>query len=235
MTAVLKVFTLGGLKLRLDQQPAPDLANSKAAALLVYLACTRRVYSREVLAELLWDERAQSQALGNLRVVLTALRKQFSAYLEITRSSVGLQPDAPVWTDAGEFEAHLQAARQARPFADPRSLQEAVDLYCGDFLEGFYLREAAGFEAWLVRERERLHQLAASALQELVTQHLQAADYPAGLAAANRLLELDSLNEAAHRQAMLLLVGRGRRGEAEGERLWRNTSGCRICYGMNWA
>lgn len=157
MTAVMKVYILGGLRICLDEQPVPDLANSKAEALLVYLACTRRAHSREVLADLLWDERTQSQALGNLRVVLTALRKQFSPYLEITRDSVSLQPQAQVWTDVGEFEAHLKTARPARPFADPRSLGAALDLYRGDFLEGFYLREATGFEAWLVRERERLH------------------------------------------------------------------------------
>ena len=214
MAPVMKVFTLGGCKILLGEQAIQDIANRKAEALLVYLACTRRPQAREVLADLLWDERSQTQALANLRVVLNILRRHFEPYLQINREAVGLEPQADVWTDVGEFEKRLEVVRQLTTASQAEALQRSLDSYEGDFLEGFYLREASGFEAWLVRERERMHQLAVNALQDLVALHLQGADYPAGLAVANRLLELDPLNESAHRQAMLLLAYSGQRSAA---------------------
>ena len=36
--------------------------------------------------------------------------------------------------------------------ADIERLQEAVGLYRGDFLEGFYVRRASAFEAWILAQ-----------------------------------------------------------------------------------
>ena len=44
----------------------------------LFLASQPRPHPREVLADLLWDERAQSQALANLRVALSSLRRDFA-------------------------------------------------------------------------------------------------------------------------------------------------------------
>ncbi len=217
MAPLLKVYTLGGVQILLGEQSVADLANRKAEALLVYLAATPRPQSREALADLLWDERTQSQAQSNLRTVLTVLRKRFAPYLLVNRETVGLDPQAAVWTDVGEFEARLEAARVGKAAggqADAQALQSAVDLYRGDFLEGFHVRDCRGFEEWLVGQRERLHQVAVGALQEMIRLHIQSADYPAGLAAANRLLQVDPLNESAHRQAMILLACSGQRAAA---------------------
>jgi DNA-binding SARP family transcriptional activator len=108
MSERLKITTFGGLKLLLDDRPVVGLTSHKAEALLVYLACNPRAYAREVLAELLWDERSQSQALGNLRVALTSLRKQLMAYVTISRERVSLNPDADIWLDVSELEAAIQ-------------------------------------------------------------------------------------------------------------------------------
>src|SRR5512139_2223516 len=137
MAPLLKIYTLGGVQILLDDQPVEDFVNRKAEALLVYLAATRWPQSREVLADLLWDERSQSQALANLRTILTVLRRHFEPYLQITRETVALDPQAAVWTDLGEFESHLEAAwatKAAGGLVDAQALQSAVDLYRGDFL-----------------------------------------------------------------------------------------------------
>ena len=202
MAPLLKVYTLGGVQILLGEQTVTDIANRKAEALLVYLAATHRPQAREVLADLLWDERSQAQALANLRVVLTMLRKHFEPYLEINRQTVALQTDGQVWTDLGEFAWRLEAGRSGKVaggVADAQALQSAVELYRGDYLEGFHVRDCRGFEEWLVGQRERLHQEVVEALQELIALHIQAAAYPAGLAAVNRLLQIDPLNESAHR------------------------------------
>jgi DNA-binding SARP family transcriptional activator len=127
MTDMLTITTLGGLSIRLDDEPVTGLASRKVEALLVYLACTGRPRPREVVAEMLWEERSQSQALANLRVVLSSLRKHLALYVTINRDTVALNPDADVWLDAAELEHKLAAGH----------VEEAVALYHGDFLEGF--------------------------------------------------------------------------------------------------
>jgi hypothetical protein len=39
-------------------------------------------------------------------------------------------------------------------------LRALLELYQGDFLEGFYLKDGPGFEEWATLERERLRHLA---------------------------------------------------------------------------
>jgi DNA-binding SARP family transcriptional activator len=201
---MLTISTLGGLSIRRGDEPVTGLASRKVEALLVYLACTDRPRPREVLAEMLWEERSQSQSLANLRVVLSSLRKHLAPYVTITRDTVALNPDAAVWLDAAELEQKLSAGQ----------VEEAVALYRGDFMAGFYVRGAPGFEDWAAIERERLRQLVLGALNDLVAYHLDVGDYAAGIRHANRLLELDSLPEQAHRHMMRLLAYSGQRGAA---------------------
>ena len=105
MTTKLSIKTLGGLTLQVDERPITNLASRKAEALLVYLAIEQRPIPRELLADLLWDDRSQSQALGNLRVVLSSLHQQLPDFVEITRTTAAINPQADIWIDALTIEA----------------------------------------------------------------------------------------------------------------------------------
>src|SRR5262245_38425383 len=94
MSNVLEIVTLGGLVLRHNGKLVTTFASRKAEALLVYVAYTGRAQSREALAELLWDERSQTQSLTNLRTVLASLRQQLAPYLAADRQSIGMNPDS---------------------------------------------------------------------------------------------------------------------------------------------
>jgi len=208
MGETLEVRTLGGLSIQHRGEPVTGFDSRKVPALLVYLACTRRDHPREVLAELFWEDRTQAQALSNLRVALTSLRQTVEPFVTITRESVGLNPDATAWLDAAEFEEQLGAAG-----TDAARLTSALDLYRGDFLAGFFV-DSAAFEAWATRERERLRLRAMAGLDALLAAHLSSEAYPAGIAAATRLLDMDPLREETHRQLMDLLARSGQRGKA---------------------
>lgn len=155
---MLEISTLGGLSIFCEGKPVAGLASRKADALLVYLACTRRPHPREVLADLLWDERSQTRALSNLRVVLSSIRKHLGAYVSISRDSVTLSREGKVRLDVAELDANLATAQQGDALLPDIAEQTAdvVSLYKGDFLEGFYPRECRGFENWAVLERERV-------------------------------------------------------------------------------
>jgi DNA-binding SARP family transcriptional activator len=93
MTEHLAIRTLGGLAVQLDANPI-EFETQKEAALLVYLACTGRAHPRGVLAEMLWEERTQSQSLANLRHVLAQLRRRIKPYIAITRETVAMNPES---------------------------------------------------------------------------------------------------------------------------------------------
>jgi WD40 repeat protein/DNA-binding SARP family transcriptional activator len=208
----LEIHTLGGFRLTRAGIDLTGLGSRKAEALLVYLACTGRPQAREVLADLLWDERTQSQALGNLRRELTTLRQNLGEYLAITRQTVEMNPDSSIWLDVADLEEILRTAHERGGVR--RMYQALMGLYLGDFLEGFYVHDCRGFEDWMVRERQRLHRLVVDGLHDLVTIELECGEFKSGIAHATRLLELDPLMESAHRQMMNLLAVSGQRTAA---------------------
>ena len=206
---LLKIRLLGGVSLTLDDAPIADLPTRKAEALLVYLVCRRRAVAREVLAELLWDERGQEQGLANLRSILSSLRQQLKPYLLVTRQTIAFNHASHFWLDVAAFETQVAAADQ-----DIAALRAAAALYQGDFLEGFYLRESVGFEEWALLERERLQREAVTLLWRLIDAANVQGDYRTGLVYVDQLLRADNLSERAQRQKMLLLARTGQHNAA---------------------
>jgi DNA-binding SARP family transcriptional activator len=192
----LRISTLGGLSICLDSETVTGLASRKVEALLVYLACNPRQHPRETLAEMFWQERAQARAMSNLRVALSSLRKHLEPFVVITRDTVQLDPQAKVWLDVSELEGMLGAGEA----------EEAVALYQGDSLEGFFVRGCASFEDWASVERERLHHTVLDALEGLVESTVAQGRFQDGIGYASQMLQLDPLAESAHRQLMSLLA-----------------------------
>lgn len=93
-------------------------------------------------------------------------------------------------------------------------LQQASDLYRGDFMAGFTLRDSLNFDHWQFQEAEQFRRELAEALAALANIHAQHGDYEAALPPAHRLLGLDPLNEAAYRHLMSLYAHMGRRDAA---------------------
>ena len=207
MTAKLELTLLGETTIKLNGEPASRLPSRKAEAMLIYLVCTQRPYSRDLLADFFWDDRDPEQAMANLRSLLSGLRRKFKPYLEITRQTVAFKEDNPHWLDTAEFQ-HLA---QSDSFAD---WETAIALYQADFLAGFDIRDSRGFEEWLTLERERFQRTAVDLLRRLVQHCLDQQLYPKGIRYAARLLAISPLSEWAQRQMMLLQARNDQRAEA---------------------
>ncbi|MEN8240533.1 MAG: BTAD domain-containing putative transcriptional regulator [Chloroflexota bacterium] len=214
---VLKIFTLGDIRIMRGDQPVDTLRSRKARALLVYLACTAEPQSREGLAELFWSESSPSRAMSNLRDAIHALRTNLEPYLDIGRYSIALNSGADVWIDVTELETALECLRESEDSisADTAErMENALKLYQKDFLEGFYLRGARGFEEWQVVERERIRLAALDGLISLVKHQTVIGNHRKGIHYARQALELEPLMEVGHQQLMRLLALSGRSSEA---------------------
>src|SRR3989449_3091772 len=125
------------------------LAQPKRVALLAYLAAAtpRRLHRRDSLVALFWPELDQEHARAALRQALHGLRHALGEGVFVSRGDedIGLDQDQ-IRCDVVEFERAAEAGR----------LADALDLYRGDLLEGFFIRGALDFEQWLEDERVRL-------------------------------------------------------------------------------
>lgn len=220
MTQKLQINLLGTPELLLDGEPITGLVSRKAEALFAYLAANPRAHARETLATLLWDDAAPQRALANLSVLLSSLRKQLAPFFLADRQEIRFNPHADFTLDTAVFEDTVTTARQqlrqhgraTRTIA--AKLTQALALYRDDFMAGFALRGAAGFEEWALLERERLQRQAIEALDALVDFYLARGKNKTGIEHAARLVQLDPLRERSHRQLMRLLAAAGQRNAA---------------------
>ena len=216
----LRLIFLGKPQIFRDGVPVTGFVYNKALALLAYLAVTKRPHSRESLAGLLWGEMTDAAAKANLRKILSALREVAGPELTIDRQTVAFNVESTHWLDTGIFEAKLHGpaasvnATGSVSENDVRQIEEAVRLYGGDFLEGFYVRSAPAFEEWALAERERFRQMALRALYRLVGHYTAKGDHGRGLDYATRLLALEPWHEEVHQQMMMLLALSGQRSAA---------------------
>lgn len=194
------------------QAGACTAANHKVLALLAYLACSGEAHSRAGLAELLWDEPSPERASANLRQVLWLLKRDYAPWLTISREAAGMVQEDSWWPDVAELRAALAEAGCSRQQGgrlgrgQAARLQEAVARYRGEFMAGFGVHEARGFEEWLCLQREALHRDACNAFGLLADHYLALRAYTEGVEAATRLVALDELDESAQRRLMTLLA-----------------------------
>ena len=208
--ARLILTLLGGFRARLDPVGPLALPTRKAQALLAYLALPAgSAHPRDKLASLLWGNAVETTARTSLRQTLYALRKSLRGVkphpLTVDGETVALDANA-VTIDVREFE--LRAAE-----GSPSALAEAAALYQGDFLEGCAVQEQP-FEDWLLGHRERLREVALRSLAGLLAHQRAAGSTDSAVQTALRLVELDPLQEPAHRALMQLYVETERRGSA---------------------
>lgn len=214
----IRIITLGSLSIERGAAPLTGLASRKAAALLVYLACSGRAQERDLLADLLWADLPPERGRANLSVLLSGLREPLGPQLETTRQTVGLRLGPWLHLDVARFETALREllphAERGLSHDELEQLDSALRLYRGDFLAGFGLSGAAGFEEWMRAEQERLRQLALGARRALAQAYRQAGQPVAAIEQAELALSSDPLQEWPHLLLMELLSAIGRRRAA---------------------
>jgi predicted ATPase/DNA-binding SARP family transcriptional activator len=219
----LEIMVLGPLVVTREGHPVDDFGYNKVRALLAYLAVEAGPHKRAHLCTLLWPDQPDRASRRNLSQALTQLRRiaggtgaleAEGAQLKATTDEIWFAPGS-VTVDAVRFlglvadcERHAHRSWHTCGACAER-LQTALALYRGDFLAGFTLPDSAPFEEWALVWRERLRQRALSALERLAARAEWRGALGQAAAYARRQVELDSLNETAHREAMRLLALNG--------------------------
>jgi DNA-binding SARP family transcriptional activator/predicted ATPase len=225
--AQLYLRLLGAFEATVDGQPITRFDSAKVRALLAYLVAeSDRPHRREILAALLWPDQPASNARRNLRNALSNLRgaigdrgrgsesdrDRVPPILLVTRESVQFNCDSDCWVDVRAFQTLVEHQRLGPPDTD--RLAEAVSLYRGTFLEGFFVKGSAAFDDWALLVRDRFHRQASSAFQSLITHYSERGDHVQACAYAWRRVALEPWREDAYRQLMRNLALSGERTTA---------------------
>jgi DNA-binding SARP family transcriptional activator len=185
--------------------------------LLAYLLLHRqRCHPREILIDLFWGDQSQEQARHCLSTALWRLRRRLEppgssrgTYLVTTTAGhVGFNGESDYWLDVEAFERPLSRTLTYSPplleTNDAQELEQALQFYTGDLLEGFY-------DDWVLRERERLRALYLHCLVQLMGYYRQQHAYEKSLACGQKILNCDPLREEIHREMMRLYLENGQR------------------------
>jgi DNA-binding SARP family transcriptional activator len=223
----LALNLFGAIRVSVGDEEVSRFPSDKVRALLAYLAVeSDRPHRREVLAGLLWPDWPERDARRNLSWALSSLRTAIHdreaepSFLLVDRHALQFNEACNYWLDVRVFmELIAKCDKHEHPVMEACDqcmdrLERAVEMYRGEFLEGFSVADSLAFEEWCVVERERLRRMGVRSMQRLVACHEWRGDYQRALDHAWRQLELDVWREEAHRQLMRLLALVGRRSEA---------------------
>jgi DNA-binding SARP family transcriptional activator/tetratricopeptide (TPR) repeat protein len=224
--STLGIHLLGGFELCCGDEPLSLPATLKARSLLAYLAIHRdQACSRETLADLFWPNHPAGKALRSLSTALWQIRRVLppGEYLLSDSQTVRFNPESDYWLDVAAFEQLVhwdeedlpEWRRQHAPDLPSElvALNQAIDLYKGDFLAGFY-------DDWCLKERYHLEGLYLEALQRLVLAN-EVRELPQeALRYVELLLARDPLREDVHRKAVQLHVQLDSRTEAIRQARW---------------
>jgi len=183
------------------------LGQPRRFALLAYLAAATPpgFHRRDSLLALFWPELDQEHARTALRQALRVLRAALGSEVVVGRGDEDLGLDfGQVWSDVAAFDQALAAGERL----------EAMDLYRGPLLEGFFIADAPEFERWLEGARARLQDTASRAARALVEQCESRGNLTTAAHWARRAVALTPHDEALLRRLIALLDRHGDRAGA---------------------
>lgn len=207
----IELLTLGTVELRRDvagEQPGnPVVIQPKSLALLIYLALAppRGFQRRDTLVALFWPELDEARARNALNQSIHRVRSAVGGGTILARGQeeIGLDRER-IRCDAIAFEDAAEAGDAAA----------ALELYRGDFLSGFHIGGAPGFERWLDDERARLRRRARDAAETLANAAEAAVQSLQSVRWLRRVIAITPEDEGSLRRLIASLDAMGERAAA---------------------
>jgi DNA-binding SARP family transcriptional activator len=240
----LNIRLLGAPEVSIEEGHPLRFGTKKSLALLCYLAVEGGRRPRRELAELLWPESEERHARTDLRSALAKLRKTLGEYayargeaheqlgvgegarfLLIDGDLLGVEP-TEVELDLEALQAAVSLARrETSPQAGSNQaagrrrefigrLRGELELYRGEFMEGFSVEDAPEFELWVEAGRTRWRRVFGELCERLSRLESETGQQLEAIGAARLWVRHAPLEEAAHRRLMELLSGAGESEEA---------------------
>jgi TolB-like protein/DNA-binding SARP family transcriptional activator len=211
---LIELRTFGTLDLRGSdgREFRAVLAQPKRLALLAYLAAAApgtpgasTFHRRDTLLAVFWPDQDVTRARAALSRAVHYLRASLGEGVvqSLGDEELGVDPDR-LSCDATRFRKELSKGR----------LAEALELYRGDFVEGFFLSDLPELDRWIDSERHRFRDSAAGAARSLSKSAESSGDLAMALHWARQASSYAPYDEPDARRVLLLLGRLGDRGSA---------------------
>ena len=200
---MLRLETLGGLVLAGDSGTPLPIQRRRLALLALLANAAKRGVTRDKLCAVLWPDSTDGKARHALEQLIYSLRQERDEPLVVGPDPLRINHHV-LSVDVVDFAGALERGDRA----------EAVRLYRGPFLDGFYLTGAPEFENWAETERNRIAGLYRSALERLARDQTERNELDAAVDSWRKLVAADGLSTAAMLGLMRSLAARGDRAGA---------------------
>jgi TolB-like protein/DNA-binding SARP family transcriptional activator/Tfp pilus assembly protein PilF len=181
------------------------VAQRRRLALLALLAASPDArMAREKLCAYLWPDSAEEEARSSLVDAVYALRKRLGRDVLVSvGAEIRLNP-ARIGSDVQRFRCAVAAGDH----------EQAVSLYTGPFLDGFFVPGADEFERWAEAERQLRSCEYARAVEALAARHDRMGESASAVDAWRRLSRHDPYSSRVALALMQALVAVGEREAA---------------------
>ncbi|MBU3172550.1 AAA family ATPase [Clostridium estertheticum] len=156
---------------------------SKAQGLFCYLLLNKQD-NREHISELFWANQEEGYAKKNLRNAIYKINKcsNVSVLVSPQKSIIMLNPNIEIDVDIYKF----------------MSDENEIDVFKGEFLQGFCPKNAENFEIWILEMRENLQCIYRDRLNKKIEKEFQNNNYNIVEKYSKLLIKIDEFNENAY-------------------------------------
>lgn len=227
----LEMYMLGNLKIILDGKAITDNISYKSAGLLSYLAVNEeRTFSRDKLSSLFWGISSMEAARYNLRYNLWSLRKILGdnkkklKIIDSQKDTCKFNLHNNVYIDVFHMESILKKSSKHDIKEYIKSLEKAKNIYKGEFLEGFYIKDCPEFNDWIFFERERFQRTYFDTLYKLSEIYKEKGKFLKSIDNLEEMLTINPLQEEIYVKLIEIYLEMGDRSTA----LYQYERCCRI-------
>jgi DNA-binding SARP family transcriptional activator len=203
------ICLLGEIDIRVDGVNVTDKLSNKAIALLCFL-CTNKgkKFTRDRLCTLFWGNTTIDNARYNLRYSLWVLRKIFNHgdcdLFISSKDSCMINPDFDYYIDVLHFNFIMgNFTAEENPIL---ALEKCKDIYKGEFLQEFYLKNCPDFNDWIFYEREKYQECYSTLLFKLAKLYSESNMYSESILVLNEVLKINPYREDIYLELMSLHI-----------------------------
>ena len=168
----------------------------QAEAILYYLLVEREA-PRSKIADLIWGNNVGDQKVkSNMRNAIYVLRK-------LLWTDFLIEPRKNILQINPEIDVHLDLEQLNKDSA------EITNIYAGEFLQDFYLKENEYYNEWILNTRQELQQIYIDRLKQSIARRFESQDWSQCEAQAKQLISLDEYDETGYYYLMEIYRIRG--------------------------
>lgn len=201
----IKIYLLGDINIIVEDEVVTEKLSSKAIALLCFLSVNKgKKFTRDKLASFFWNDVTIENARYNLRYSLWNIRKVINRGSQdiflSTKDNCMINPDLDYYLDIHHYRDILNKYK----FNDEaiESLEKAKELYRGEFLQEFYLKNCQDFNDWIFYERERCQKNHSELSYRLVALYLEKNQYEKAILILEEMLYINPFKEDVYLKLM---------------------------------